>query len=744
MLASISIKNVASFDDNGVEIKDLKKVNFIYGENATGKTTITNLIANPTDSEFSGCLLKWENDNPIKTLVYNKNFRDKNFNGNSKLQGVFTLGEASIEEINKIENKKQKAIDIGKLLVGKTISVTKLRDDKENEEKRFAEKDAWVFLKKDNNSIFKEAFTGSMGSAKSFSEHLLKQANNNTAILKSRKELEESANTIFGDAPVIIGGISTIEYQNILDIENNEIWQKKIIGKSDIKISELIEKLNNNDWVNQGQKFLQEDDETCPFCQQPTITDSFRKQLEDYFDETFTNDINQIIQLQEAYKNNYTNIIILLKDIMTTEKNNPNTKLNIETFSDYLKIIETSYLANKQIIEQKKKEPSRDLPLTSTQKYLENMSKLIQETNLEIATHNNIVDNFEKEKNDLIELIWRFAVDELDNAIKQYTKNINNLQKGIDKLEILIKKEKIYSKELENEIKELSKNITSIEPTINEINNMLEKYGFNNFTLVKSKEQDKFYEIQRDDENLVEKTLSEGEITFITFLYFMQLVEGDINEAEVKDDKIIVIDDPISSLDSNVLFIVSTLIKNIIESTRENAGNIKQIILLTHNVYFHKEVSFINGKPEKRNSTNFWILKKYNKISLVQPYKMDNPIKSSYELLWQVIKQKDENTKIAIRNTMRRIIEYYFKILGKYNDDGIIGKFNNREEKQICRSLLHWINDGSHGVPDDLFYTPSDSNIETYISVFKNIFMYTDNEAHFNMMMGVKKLPNDE
>ena len=44
MLESITIKKIATFDENGIQITDLKKVNFIYGANGSGKTTITKLI----------------------------------------------------------------------------------------------------------------------------------------------------------------------------------------------------------------------------------------------------------------------------------------------------------------------------------------------------------------------------------------------------------------------------------------------------------------------------------------------------------------------------------------------------------------------------------------------------------------------------------------------------------------------------------------------------------------------------
>ena len=43
----------------------------------------------------------------MKTLVYNKEFRERNF-GKGKLSGVFTLGEATSEQIKIIYDKTEK------------------------------------------------------------------------------------------------------------------------------------------------------------------------------------------------------------------------------------------------------------------------------------------------------------------------------------------------------------------------------------------------------------------------------------------------------------------------------------------------------------------------------------------------------------------------------------------------------------------------------------------------------------
>jgi len=61
---------------------------------------------------------------------------------------------------------------------------------------------------------------------------------------------------------------------------------------------------------------------------------------------------------------------------------------------------------------------------------------------------------------------------------------------------------------------------------------------------------------------------------------------------------------------------------------------------------------------------------------------MQNPIHSSYELLWQELKSKD-NSGITTQNIMRRIIESYFKLLGKYGDDDLISKFPTIPDKKF-------------------------------------------------------------
>lgn len=734
MIESIVIKNVATYDANGIQIENLKKVNFVYGANGSGKTTISNFLHNGQDGKFGSCSKSWKDGQDLAVLVYNKEFRERNF-GQGKLNGVFTLGQATAEEIETIKNKTEQLQVIKTEGSTKKSTLEKQVNTRTELEKEFTE-NCWKQVFKKYEVDFKEAFTGSMRSGDLFKTRMLQEFLENTSALKSIDELKEKAKTIFGVAPQNMPIISTIAFDRIPEIENSTIWAKVIVGKSNVDIAGLIQRLNINDWVNQGKSYLDDDSQTCPFCQQATITADFKRQLESFFDNAYTEDIKRVKELKQEYNLLTQNIVHGLNTIEEHQKNFALTKLDVDKFSSHLKTLTAMVAANNELLNNKVKEPSRCIELTQLKEQLDSIEVLINNANLEIKKHNQIVANFQTEKANLVSSIWRFITEEFKEKIVEFNSKSKGLDTGIEALNKQVGEKRTEYKKLDDEIKSLSKNLTSIQPTINEINGILKAYGFLNFEIVPSQESG-FYQIQREDGTLAENTLSEGEITFLTFLYYLQLAKGSISQENVNEERVLVIDDPISSLDSNVLFLVSTLIKNLIKDVKAETGNIRQIILLTHNVYFHKEVSFIDARKTRCNKTNYWILRKNDKISHSQPYEMENPIQSSYSLLWQELRNETVTSSISVQNIMRRIIENYFNLLGGYGNDYLIQKFETAEEKDICRSLISWINDGSHSIHDDVYMERQDRTIENYKKVFKDIFVLTKHEGHYNMMMGI-------
>jgi wobble nucleotide-excising tRNase len=160
MIKTISIKNIASYDNEGIILNDLKKINFIYGANGTGKTTISNFIADKINTEYLYCNIKWEQGEKLNTLVYNKKFRENNF-GNGKIEGVFTLGEATKDDINLIEEKQEKLKNLKDEGTKKNNTLEKQKELKLKAVDNFKEY-VWLNVYKKYEKEFKEAFQGSM------------------------------------------------------------------------------------------------------------------------------------------------------------------------------------------------------------------------------------------------------------------------------------------------------------------------------------------------------------------------------------------------------------------------------------------------------------------------------------------------------------------------------------------------------------------------------------------------------
>ena len=128
MIESISIKDIGSYDGVGVQISGLKKINFIYGANGSGKTIISNFVANHTDTEYQNCDILWQHNQPLNELVYNKKFRENNF-GKGTIEGVFTLGEATKKDIEFIEKKQLELKKLKDEGIQKKRDIRKTRKD---------------------------------------------------------------------------------------------------------------------------------------------------------------------------------------------------------------------------------------------------------------------------------------------------------------------------------------------------------------------------------------------------------------------------------------------------------------------------------------------------------------------------------------------------------------------------------------------------------------------------------------
>ncbi|WP_201593696.1 AAA family ATPase [Psychrobacter sp. Pi2-51] len=731
MIESFQVKNIATYNESGISCNDLGKINFIYGTNGSGKTTLSNLLR----TRSPNCTIRWLSDRPLDIHVYNKDFKEKNILNNASLNGVFTIGEDDIDNEKLILKKQNEVEGLEKVSFGLGKSLADKKKDLLDLKKEVVDA-VWFDSGELRKNALKSPLSGYLGKKEDFFAKSLIELGG-TAALLDLKELEEQSETLYGKAPSSLPKI--ISPSSGLDqVENNDIWKEIIVGKGDINISALIESLNISSWVREGSTYLQDNVETCPFCQKDTIDHNFREDIHSYFDNNYTIKENLLKSLQNTYTSYSDKLLNSFQQIADAHKVKTSYAFDSVSFERFMAQLRTKIQLNINLIASKLEKPNRVIDIDVTMTEIGQLQKIINEANSLIDKQNALVSRLGASKAELVRNSWRYIAELNKDNLKKYNRESKNANSAIRSINERLATTEANIKKINREIAQLSQKKTNTKKTIDDINSSLSYFGFTGFSIVESPDSNKHYQLKRNDGSIANETLSEGEVSFITFLYFYHLCKGGSTESTINSNRVIVIDDPISSLDSNILFVVSSLVKDIIYDINNDSNHkIKQLIVLTHNVYFHKEISYTSNKLKASCRANFWNLRKVGNVTSIKNYYNKNPIKSSYELLWQELRE-DSTSQTTLQNSMRRIIENYFKILGGIEDNDILACFSCTHEQLICRSLICWVNDGSHCIPDDLYVDDQSSTIDEYKRIFKDIFKHTNHLAHYEMMVREK------
>lgn len=720
MIAEIEINDVATYKSH-ISISP-RSINFIYGGNGTGKTTLSRIIADDIDGDYE---IKWENDDKLKTLVFNREFVKRNFSGG--INGIFTLGEDDTESLKKLDELHDSMSDIEKQLESKKRSIIKFNDQRQEAFEALAEA-CWAQRKA--FSVFQEALQGSLKSKKSFAEACLeKRGSLGEGAKYDIGELAANRTELYSTKLVKLDLLSFSVPPEIETIEKFTLLEEPIVGSSDSPIGSFIEYLQNSSWVKEGMRFAQNSNGKCPYCQRQ-LPDNLEKDLESYFDANYERSCRTIVQFKSDFSNFEIQLLSQLNDCVNAV---PNQIKNAKLIGlvDRIKLILKS---NATTIDRKIADPSKSHSLESLKPTLVEIETEIEKINAEISRINKLVENIESEKEALNTRIWQSLIYNLKGAFADYQRKANGLSAAFSSVKNEIDSLKTRKSGIEDEISELEESRTSIAPTISAINDLLIRFGFVGFSLAEDSDHEGMYKIVRPDGEDAKETLSEGEYNFISFLYFYHLVYGSFDKEGINEPRVVVIDDPISSLDSNVMFIVTTLAKEIARDCRKEANGIKQVFVLTHNVYFHKEITFLGNRdkwPETRCA--FWVINKMNDESSIE-YSPSNPISTAYELLWGELRETSTVFNKNVFNTMRRILEYYFNVVGGWDYEKCINSFEGND-RVVCRALVSCINEGSHMVNDDFVMCFTPESIETYKNVFARIFEKMGHQAHYDMMM---------
>lgn len=227
-------------------------------------------------------------------------------------------------------------------------------------------------------------------------------------------------------------------------------------------------------------------------------------------------------------------------------------------------LLKNTIESNIRKIDEKYKNPSVIIKLDSTVEYLNKINEIINSANEAIDIFNKKILSVDIEIEELKQRFWskiRYdynqSIIEFNNQTKDFDKKTNKINEQVKSLTSQIEEQrKIIATE--------QNNIINIDASISHINGMLVDMGITDFKIDKYGEDGLYRIIRGDDDTPVFKTLSEGERTIISTLYFLEACQGVLNKELSPKKRIIVIDDPISSLSNLYIFNIGRILRSIL------------------------------------------------------------------------------------------------------------------------------------------------------------------------------------
>lgn len=738
MLRQMTITGGRCFGHTPLTVTGLRPASFFYGPNGSGKTTISRAFA----GYGSGSLQlesQWDDGSEMAVNVYNRDLVDQILRESNRLPGVFVLGENNVDAQKRLDQielpkgERDQAVDAYQRA---KASLTDAQDRQSGAKEAFKEA-AWskyrAFIAEHETLL--PAFTGKRGVNQSKDMLVTRlheqDATSETETLPKLEDLLADAVAVFDSEATPRDRLSEIKDFRWSDEDGFALLEQRVVGSSEVSLSELVENLGNEDWVQSGRQYLHGAVGLCPFCQQKAPKD-LAKQLADMFDDRYTEQVDKLKRLSNAYSTWAKS----MRDVITGWSEGSASYLDAAAYQKALGSLNSAIDTNEKLLEQKLNAPSEPLAVSTSSAPVETLNAVIREANAKIKAHNRLVETQKVERPKLIAGCWTYLANVLlRDELAAHRRKSKGLQRGVDATTEKLEEASAEIAKLNEEVRNLQRSVESTQPVIDEINGLLERSGFTSLHIISSTELDDGYMLARNGLPLDEHSLSEGERTFIAFLYYYFRLNARENVA----GKILaVIDDPISSLDSDVLFIVSALVRDLINRALSGSDRVAQVIVLTHNVYFHKEITQVRHKDEGSGRGYYVIRKSLTEENRVEAHS-HNPISTEYERLWSEVRrasQGEQMSIIGLENILRRILENYFRIAGGIWEDEIV-QYLEPAERPVLRSMFNWVNEGSHGVFENLHYSPTVATQDVYLDVFKHVFDRSRHGAHYKMMMGI-------
>lgn len=721
------------------QLEDFKKYNLIYGWNGSGKTTLSNFLrqielreVSPdcedfvinTDSETIN--ERNISESTLSLKVFNQDFVKENiFTESGEITPIFYLGREDIatkkaldslkkQQRNLLENIEKNESSLGKQVRG----LDKFCSAKAKEIKDYLHSAGENKYNNYDKSNFKTRCT------------LLLKEDSRKKILPPEKSDELRSITTSKAKENIYSIIFVLPQLSDLELETKQILITTVTAN-------VIERLNQdsklNTWVAQGLSIIKDRNlGACPFCEQELPSDLI-EQLDGHFNDEYERFLLKIDQLISKLTFSKQKSTILLPgksdfyDELTTDFENHKQKL-LQELTEYSSFIDSMV----SDLNEKRKNPFVRMEMQYSLPTIV-LNDTIDKINSIIALHNSKTENFTTAiQQARLTLEEHFVAESLEEYVE--------LETNFARTEDDVEKFRAQFDTTTNQIIKLETKIIEHRTPAEEINADLRSYlGHEE---IKFDLEGEGYQILRN--GVIAEALSEGERTAVSFIYYLKTLRDKDFDFE---NSTIIIDDPISSLDSNSLYNAFSFLKNRTEGAQ-------QLIVLTHNYSFFKEVKnwLLTNKSRSEKSSMYMIKNTFvNDCRIAELHPLDDLLKkytSEYHYLFSLVYGHANSPKQSLKNyyllpnISRRLLESFFAF--RYPTQ--VGNFGNQfERSNISREkktrILRYTDANSHSdhiradTEGDLSY------LDETPQVLQDILelMKIEDEKHYNEMKSIVK-----
>lgn len=667
MLRNIQVmRSFGIFDDyvKPVAIQDFSDRNIIYGWNYSGKTTISRLFGvlewKKLHEDFAatkfqvldhaGTLISDETIGTCNKLVrvFNSDFIENSLKWDGRaFNPILLLGDDSIEAEKKIERYE-------KLIKRYLASATKKRSEIASIDREVAEGKTLVAKQIKTTLGIVEAFN-----ATHLTSILVWLSLDDDSHILSSEQLANDLKLASTAEKDKLAPISKLVINLVGSKLHNEAGT--LLAKTP-EVSQIIEYLKNHsavsDWVEKGLH-LHEDKTHCEFCNN-LIPPTRLAELHAHFSKDVLNhktDLQSLIHQTMAAK-------LGLHDKRLNEFN-AQFRDRLDPILSDVNVAITAYNAwleyLTELLEEKKLNSQFiQVPAPSNPKNLqEAVTSAVLTLNTLIGENNLISENFSVEKINAITRLKKHYAEQFqtDYKVDEGENRKSQLKAHADRYEAA-------TAEAQNRVKGLQATISRAQKGREKINTRIANLlGSNSIqiTVIEIDGEDRF---QLTRQGKVAKNLSEGEKTAIAFAFFLTKLQ----EIKKLEEVIVYIDDPISSLDSNHIFQVFSIIKNTFFYKKEDGEwktSCKQLFVSTHNFEFF---SFLRELPGSEKKMRFYLAKR---VSATRSTFTDMPpsilkYSSEYHFLFSIIynyyksnDKADIELLLSLPNAVRRFVELY-------------------------------------------------------------------------------------